>query len=67
MYSAFIITIVYTFIGGKAVFSAYSGIIYDIKMTLFHMDINIGNNLFPPWEHKICYNLLISNRTEISF
>ena len=47
MYSAFILTIIYTFIGGKAVFSAYSGIIYDIKMTLFHRDINIGNNLFP--------------------
>ena len=26
-----------------------------------------GNISFPRWEHKICYNLLISNRTEISF
>ena len=28
-------------------FSADSAVIYDIKMTLFHRCINIGNNLFP--------------------
>ena len=47
MYSAFILFIVYTFSGVKTIFSAHSAVIYDIKMTLFHRCINIGNILFP--------------------